>query len=201
MEQTRELVFRAVCELLADEDSGEELTIPRIAERAGMSVRTVYRHFSSREELSDAFADWAERRYRLVLRSYPDTLEGVRELAPALYRSYEENATLVRAMLASNAARPLRLRTRRHRLDAVRKALADVTSAMSPEDRRRACAVVYLLVSAPAWQAMRDQWGLAGEDAGEAAAWAIRVLTDELRRSPASLSRGRPAPPDRRIEP
>jgi hypothetical protein len=47
-----------------------------------------------------------------------------------------------------------------------------------------------LLVSAPAWQAMRDQWELEGEEAGQAAAWAVRVLTDELRRNPASIKEG-----------
>ena len=50
--------------------------------------------------------------------------------------------------------------------------------------------MVYLLVSAPAWQAMRDQWGLEGEEAGKAAAWAVRVLTDELIRNPASIRGG-----------
>jgi hypothetical protein len=46
-------------------------------------------------------------------------------------------------------------------------------------------------VSAPAWQAMRDQWELEGEEAGQAAAWAVRVLTDELRRNPASIKERR----------
>ena len=35
--------------------------------------------------------------------------------------------------------------------------------------------------------AMRDQSGLDGGEAGRAAAWAVRVLTDELRRNPASI--------------
>jgi hypothetical protein len=34
---------------------------------------------------------------------------------------------------------------------------------------------------------MRDQWGLEGEESGKAAGWAVRVLTDELRRNPASI--------------
>ncbi len=60
-------------------------------------------------------------------------------------------------------------------------------SRPEPKERARALAVVYLLVSAPAWQAMREQSGLDGVEAGKAAAWALRVLTDELRRNPASL--------------
>ena len=68
--------------------------------------------------------------------------------------------------------------------------MREVTENLEPAERRRALAVVYLLVSAPAWQAMKDQWGLEGEEAGRAAAWAVGVLTDELRRNPASLKKG-----------
>ena len=47
-------------------------------------------------------------------------------------------------------------------------------------------------MSAPGWQAMKDQWGLDGEEAGEAAAWAVGVLLDELSRNPNSIKdRGR----------
>jgi hypothetical protein len=34
---------------------------------------------------------------------------------------------------------------------------------------------------------MRDQWALDGIEAGKAAAWAVRVLVDELRRDPDSI--------------
>jgi hypothetical protein len=34
---------------------------------------------------------------------------------------------------------------------------------------------------------MSDQWGLDGVESGKAAAWAVRVLTDELRRNPESI--------------
>jgi hypothetical protein len=35
---------------------------------------------------------------------------------------------------------------------------------------------------------MREQSGLSGAEAGEAAAWAVGVLTDELRRNPQSIT-------------
>jgi hypothetical protein len=65
--------------------------------------------------------------------------------------------------------------------------MSELTAGLEPAERRRALAVVYLLVSAPAWQAMRTQSGLDGVEAGKAAAWAVRVLTDELRRNPTSI--------------
>lgn len=185
MEQTRRRILEAMADVLADE-SVDEVTVPIVAMRARVSVRTVYRHFPTKEGLFDAFAEWAEEHLRLVLHSYPETLEGVRELAPALYRMYDERAPLLRALL-SKRGQEIRARTRRRRLKTFERAMREVTDGLEPAERRRALAVVYLLVSAPAWQAMCDQWNLDGAEAGRAAGWAVRVLTDELRRNPASI--------------
>ena len=185
IEQTRRRILEAMADVLAAE-AVDEVTVPIVAMRARVSVRTVYRHFPTKEGLFDAFAEWAEEHLRLVLHSYPETLEGVRELAPALYRMYDERAPLLRALL-SKRGQEIRARTRRRRLKAFERAMREVTEGLEPAERRRALAVVYLLVSAPAWQAMCDQWNLDGAEAGRAAAWAVRVLTDELRRNPASI--------------
>lgn len=188
MEQTRLRILEATADVLADEDV-EEITVSLVALRARVSVRTVYRHFPTKEALFDAFGEWAEEHLRLVVLSYPETLDEVRELAPALYRMYDERAPLIRALL-SKRGQELRARTRRGRLRTFEKAMREVTDGLGPDERRRALAVVYLLVSAPAWQAMRDEWDLEGEEAGKAAAWAVHVLTNELRRNPASIKEG-----------
>ncbi|WP_407835172.1 TetR/AcrR family transcriptional regulator [Streptomyces sp. DSM 116496] len=183
LEQTRQLILAALTEAIADE-SVQELTIPLVAERAGVAVRTVYRHFPTREALFAAWSGWAQENLHVLMQSYPDTLDGLRRVAPELYRSYDEHAPLILAMLNSKAARPLREQGRRDRFHSVETALAELTAEADPVARRRAVAVLYLLVSAPAWQAMRLQAGLDGVEAGAAAAWAVRVLTDELRRDP-----------------
>jgi AcrR family transcriptional regulator len=188
-EATRRRILQAMADVLADE-AVDDVTVPIVAMRARVSVRTVYRHFPTKEALFDAFGEWAEENLQLVVHSYPDTLEGVLEMAPALYRMYDEREPLIRALL-SKRGQEIRARTRRGRLQTFERAMRELTESLEPAERRRALAVVYLLVSAPAWQAMRDQWELEGEEAGQAAAWAVRVLTDELRRNPASIKEGR----------
>jgi AcrR family transcriptional regulator len=185
-EQTRLRILEATTDVLADPAS-EEVTIPLVAKRAQVSLRTVYRHFATREALLDAWAEWVDERLQIHLQSYPDSAERLGPFARELYRSYDEAGALVRAMLASKAGRAMRERTRRRRQRGFNRAMRDLTAGLDPQERARALAVVYLLVSAPAWQAMREQSGLDGVEAGKAAAWALRVLTDELRRNPASL--------------
>ena len=186
MEQTRLRILDAVTDLVADPTAGE-LTIPLVARSARVSLRTVYRHFPTREALFDAWAEWVDERLRIHLHSYPERADRLADFAVELYRSYDESAPLVKAMLNSRAARTVRVRTRRRRQRAFERAMGELTEELEPEERLRASAVLYLLVSAPAWQAMREQWGLDGSEAGKAAAWAVRVLVDELRRNPDSV--------------
>ena len=186
MEQTRLRILEAMTEVLAD-PATEDVTIPLVARRARVSLRTVYRHFPTRESLFDAWAGWVDERLRIHLQSYPESVEQLPDFALELYRSYDESESVVKAMLHSKAARPVRQRTRRRRERQFERAMSEVTQGLEPRDRLRALAVVYLLVSAPAWEAMQEQWGLDGAEAGRAAAWAVRVLVDELRRNPESI--------------
>lgn len=189
MEQTRLRILEALTDLVVD-DSTDELTIPRVARRARVSVRTVYRHFATREALFDAWGEWIDDTIQVQLHSYPETLDELLEFVPRLYRSYDENAPFVRALLTGKAARNVRTRTRRRRRQTFERALLDLTAGLEPDERQRVTAVLYLLSSAPAWNAMRDQFGLDGDEAGRAASWAIRVLVDALRRQPESRSEG-----------
>jgi AcrR family transcriptional regulator len=186
VEQTRLRILEAVTDLVADPTTGE-VTIPLVARRARVSLRTVYRHFPTRDGLFDAWGDWVEQSLDLRLHTYPETVDELAQFATSLYRSYEQNEVLIRAMLNSKAARGARERTRRRRKRSFERAMRELTAGLEPAERARVVAVVYLLVSAPAWQAMRDQWGLDGVQAGTAAAWAVRVLVDELRRNPDSI--------------
>src|SRR3954466_3603430 len=49
-QQTRERILEAAIALIA-EDGLAELTVPGVAERAGVSLRTVYRHFPAKDDL------------------------------------------------------------------------------------------------------------------------------------------------------
>src|SRR5215204_2169708 len=111
MEQTRLRILEATTDVVADPAS-EEVTIPLVAKRARVSLRTVYRHFATREALFDAWAEWVDERLRIHLHSYPDSARQPVPCARELYRSCGESARRVRAMLTSRAARAGRERTR-----------------------------------------------------------------------------------------
>jgi AcrR family transcriptional regulator len=184
MERTRERILEAAAEQLLEEGI-EELSLPRAARRARVSVPTVYRHFSTKEALMQELTDWVDRKLRLS--EVPQSIDQFPEYVPRFFVHLDENEPLVRARLLSNVHRRIHQDTRRRRDRRVEKALEDVTAQLDPLDTRRVCAVVRVLMHSGAWEMMRDHWDLTGEQAGEAAGWAISVLVEELRRNPNSM--------------
>jgi len=184
MERTRERILEAAAEQLLEEGL-EELSLPRAAQRARVSVPTIYRHFPTKEALMQELTDWVDRKMRLS--EVPESIDEFTEYLPRFFVHLDENEALVRARLLSGVHRRIHHDTRRRRDKLVEKAMEDVTERLDPFDARRACAVVRVLMNSGAWEMMRDNWNLTGEQAGETLAWAIHILVDELRRNPNSM--------------
>lgn len=179
-ELTRELILRAVAELLQDEGAGE-VSMPDVARKAGVSLRTVYRHFAAREDLLAAAADWInEGMFGGV--PFGETVDDLPKLFRYACKRFDQHPKLARAMALSQAGRSVRSHRRVRRLDAIRRALAEVTDRLPEPEQRRAFAVFGYLENMLAWVTMRDEGGLDGAEVGDAVEWVMRTLTDDLRR-------------------
>lgn len=188
----RDRVLDGVAKLLA---SGEELTFAKVAARAEVPERTVYRHFPTRAALLTAVYHWANRR---IASDHPrpttaaEAIEQVRRAFPA----FDEMAPVIRELLLAPEGLAARLSDnearRRAAVEVVRHAAPDVDSTT----RRRLAAVIQLLTSAAAWQGLRDYWDLDGTEAAEASALAIELLLDAAADRQAAA--GRTATPARR---
>jgi len=183
-ERTHERILGAAAEQLL-EDGIEELSLPRAAKRARVSVPTVYRHFPTQEMLMRELTEWIDG--RLKLSEVPENINEFMAWVPRLLAHWDENEALIRARLLSRAHRQVHRDIGHRRNEAIEKAMEDVTAQLGPLDTRRICGLARLLVSGAAWEMMRDSWDLTGEQAGEALAWAISVLIAELRSNPDSI--------------
>ncbi len=183
-EQTRTAILEAA-QLLFLAHGGatdpELITMARVAELAGVSERTVYRFFPSRDELDRALVEhdrstvpetdlrdirawsglirsrmrhWSARNGdRRVLRSDPQAREFP---ASADFREERDAATV----------------------EAVARLLGD--HPLGPRQCLALTAAVQSLVSARAMAISAQRWGLTLAEAGEAHAWAFDVLLDAL---------------------
>lgn len=178
-EQTRELILQALTEQLA-EDGLNDFNIPRVARRAGVSVRTVYRYFPTREALLDGLQIWVDE--GILDTPRPKTAEELISIPPAQFRQFDEHVPLVLAQIASPAGLEVQARGRRKRLEAYRAALNEVTSNLSEEEARTALAVVSRLFRSTTWKDFREEFAMSGEEAGRAVSWALSTLIEDLKR-------------------
>jgi AcrR family transcriptional regulator len=174
--QTRELILRAVGEQLV---SGgiDDLSVARVADRAGVAPRTVYRHFPTREALFDGLAGWVTE--RTVELPDPLTAEVLPDAIEKSFESFDRYEAMMRGFLATAGGRELRAHMRRKRLLRINAALDEALSGADPEIGRATRAVIANLCSAATWKALRDEAGLSGAEAGRAVAHTIRVLIED----------------------
>jgi len=168
---TRELILDGLVALLS-ERGGFELSYFEIARRAGVSVRTLYRHFPRREDLFDALT----RRVNTVVSfDYPRSRDGIVGVIRVVFATYDRHAPLIAAQLQAGLGR-VRHRGRVKRVGLMNDILATALPHL-PADRRAAAAGLFTcLFSATIWQRLRDEVGVDGSRSGEITAWAVDTL-------------------------
>lgn len=176
---TRARILSAVADLL-EEGEPEELTMPSIAAASGVSLRTIYRYYATREELLEAAGRWIGD--DLLQHPYPQDLDEVADLFETGSPDFDEHPGLVRALALSQLGQRVRGHRRRERLEAIARALRTELPAMPDDERRRAEALLAYLHSMLAYTTLREEAGLSGQEIGHAIGWAIRTLVADLRR-------------------
>ena len=173
---TRSVILEALGAELAD-GSVEDFSVARLARRAGVSERTVYRHFPTRETLLDGLSEWYNQR----VADFPDDV-AADEIAPTIaqvFADFDAHESLARGVLASPGGREMRQHARAARLARLDAALAPVLKSADPERAAAARALIFALCSAQTWQSMRDEGGLDGATAGRAVARAIELILND----------------------
>jgi AcrR family transcriptional regulator len=187
-EDTRERILSAVAELLERGDAAE-LTMPDVASVSGVSLRTVYRYYPTREQLLEAAGRWIGD--ELLQHRYPRTLDEVADLFEEGCRDFAERPGLVRALALSQLGQSVRAYRRRERLEAIGRVLRAELGGLSKDELRQAEAVLAYLHNMLAYTSLREETGLSDEQIGKALGWAIRTLVDDLRRQNQTSRRSR----------
>ena len=144
-----------------------------IADAAGMSARTVYRHFPDRASLLQAL--W-ERLRQATQTQFPAAEEEILPMARSVFREFDANETLVRAVLNSPAGTEVRERGGVEGRAAFAQSLAPILEGLPEREKARIIAVFVAVYSAPFWQLLRDRGQLAGPEAEKAVSWALDSL-------------------------
>lgn len=172
-DQTRTRILDAAVALI--EEAGETpLTMSAVATRAGVTDRTVYRHFDTRGALLRA--TWSRMQERVASRGFPRTAEEMIDSPLRLFPRFDQSCALVRASLYSQAGVDIRMSSNAERQEAMLASVRDAFPEADEQWLRRRAAISQLINSAYAWEVLRQYWGIEGDEAGKAAAESLAVL-------------------------
>jgi AcrR family transcriptional regulator len=178
--QTQALILDAVTTLL-DERRADEVTTREIAAAAGVSERTVYRHFPDR----DALLEGLSRRLTHLDGVKPSFgLGSLDDIAPTSRRLMEvldQHYVTARAEAVFNAdprrfAADTQANTRE-----LCELLANELPELGEREQLRIAAVIRCLASTQAWLRMREEFGVLGAESGPVVAWVIDTIIREVR--------------------
>lgn len=177
---TRLRVLDAAIDLLQEAESGD-VAIPDVAERAGVSVRTAYRAFPTRDDLLEGVLAELSARFESIAGTMPTTLDEYVRSADRAVRAVYEAEPLFRAMFATPAGRELHRGTAPRRHEAIDRMLVAELGDVTPEQRRRFIAVAHLLSSSRSVLLLKDYHDLDVDDAAAVVRWALELLVAAVR--------------------
>lgn len=156
-------------------------SVQEVADRAGVSHRTVYRHFPTRESLLEGLVDAVDQ--RMDARGGVAELTDLDELPSATRVNFELFSRERRAMEAAvrfgvGAAIETADRSARTKMFAAR--VGDAVGDLDADEAFLAAAMLRQAVSSRAWLGLVEV-GVDAQDAARAASWAAAVLVDALR--------------------
>lgn len=177
---TRRLILDAVAELVVEEGV-HAFSVQNVADRAGVSHRTVYRHFPSREALLEALVDSINQPFREQDITEPETLADLRAAVTRGFAALAERDRMVRAYVLLTVGARLRSRSREERTrrfgDILRAELGDRVDDPTID---AVAAVSRLLWSSTGWHVLTDEHDLDDATASEVVAWVIETILGEL---------------------
>lgn len=176
MSDTRSRICEATIELL-----GEIGTINHdaVAERTGLSRRTVYRYFPDQQALLNGARDHVTGLAGLNVR-FPNSEADLVDQLDDIHKGFDRIAPVVVLIRSTPQGRAMRLASREQRVARYSSAAADAVKDLPEADRRIATAMLQFLHTS-AWLEMHDQWGMTGDEIARSCRWAMKTLLGDLR--------------------
>lgn len=156
-------------------------SVQQVADRAGVSHRTVYRHFPTRESLLEGLIDAVEVRMaaRGGVQEVPD-LDELPSAARVNFGLFSRDRRTMEAAVRFGVGAAIETADRVARRKTISARVSAALEDLTADDASMAAAVLRELVGSRVWLGLTEA-GLDADDAARAASWAAAVLVDALR--------------------
>ena len=175
---TRERILGALADVVL-EGGLSDFSVQGVADRCGISHRTVYRHFPTRESMLDGLVE--QMSAAMEAAGGAAQVGDVDDLPRAVavnFAMFKDHEDLAKAAVRFSVGTATENQDRRQRTDAVSAAVGQL--GLADDDARLVAGVLRHLSSSRTWLLLREA-GLDADDTTAAAAWAIEVLVAAIR--------------------
>jgi AcrR family transcriptional regulator len=156
-----------------------DFVVAQVADRAGVSVRTVYHHFPDRETMLDALGEWLAEELGYPRTEWPADLASFADLTEAAAEQLSADLDKMRVFFSTPVGQAARRQARARRLEHLRR-LADAELAGADPQAKWLAVIIHQLASSRTWLGMRDEAGFDVSEAAKAVGWAIRTLVGSV---------------------
>ena len=174
--------MRGLADVLAAEGVAA-FSVQSVADRAGVSHRTVYRHFPSREALLEGLTDHLEDPMRTAgLPGVPTSLDETVELIEPLFAFFEDHAPMIEALVVVRLALGIEPKRSAERTAAFVDFVRAEAPHLSPGEIRAQSMGLRALGSSQHWYVLTRRLGLSSAEAAEVTAQTMRAQIGQIRR-------------------
>lgn len=179
-QDTRERILDAVVDVVTREGV-HAFTVQNVANAAGVSHRTVYRHFATREALLDGLDELLVRR-GISAGVIPENVEfeDLPNLVRAVFQSFDAFRDGMRAYVVISIALGRRVPGFDERTRLVHEHVARSFPGLTPDEVAGAASVLRLLIGSRTWYLLTQEQDMSTAAAGRAASRAIKALLADL---------------------
>lgn len=171
---TRDRIIKALAELIETEHP-LEVTMAAVAEQAGVSEPTLYRHFSNKRTLFAALG--SDLYKKTTVGVAPSSLDELVAFLPTLYERFAGMAATVRWNLAAPEGEMVRPPAE-ERLPILRDALGDVLDDLPTAEAEFLLRGVLLLTAPTSMLYWQDYLDITVDEAAATASWLIRRFAE-----------------------
>jgi AcrR family transcriptional regulator len=169
--ETRQRILDAVVGTMAQ--GLTELSVPAVARAAGVSTRTVYRHFATKAALVEGLAAHLYGADDLERVPAPRSLTELEPAIRTLFRRIDAVEPAARAAMLTRAGWEARRSTIPRRLERLEAGIRGARPDLDPPTVDRIARLALILTSSFALQAWKDYLGATPDEAASEVAWAL----------------------------
>ncbi len=178
-EITRDRILESVAALIS-EGRIMDFSVKEVANQAGVSYASVYRHFPTRESLLEALYDSASEIMAQSAPFTPHSLDEIPAMAKKTVAIFEEKANITRAFTIALAVNNIQPPSRHQRDRKIQQMVVESAPHLVPGVARQVTAIISHLNSSLTWATLKQRFGLSAEETSDALTWALQTLIRDL---------------------